>query len=122
MGYLFLGESSTAALRARTAGFAAAMSGVFGSVEIRARQCTLPRRHTDHGEQYNRLIFNYTTPLMLLSEGSGAGWGIKTAFVFAGLGFIGLVLVYFFVPEHSGRSYAEVGTRGSVMMHRLDLT
>lgn len=30
MGYLFLGESSTAALRARTAGFAAAMSGVFG--------------------------------------------------------------------------------------------
>lgn len=46
---------------------------------------------------------------MLLSEGSGAGWGIKTAFVFAGLGGIGLVLIYFFVPEHKGRSYAEVG-------------
>lgn len=35
MGYLFLGESSTAALRARTAGFAAAMSGVFGCGSIK---------------------------------------------------------------------------------------
>jgi len=113
MGYLFLGESSTAALRARTAGFAAAMSGVFGSVAIRARQHTSPCEHIDHDAQHHRLVFNYTTPLMLLSEGSGAGWGIKTAFVFAGLGFIGLVLVYFFVPEHSGRSYAEVSVRGT---------
>lgn len=48
---------------------------------------------------------------MLLSDGDGAGWGIKTAFLFAGLGFIGLVLIYFFVPEHKGRSYAEVRAR-----------
>jgi hypothetical protein len=48
---------------------------------------------------------------MLLSDGDGAGWGIKTAFLFAGLGFIGLVLIYFFVPEHKGRSYAEVRPR-----------
>jgi len=115
MGYLFLGESSTAALRARTAGFAAAMSGVFGSVKLRAQHTKLPIDNTDYWDFNDRLIFNYTTPLMLLSEGSGAGWGIKTAFLFAGLGFIGLVLVYFFVPEHSGRSYAEVSATAIVM-------
>lgn len=83
-GYLLLGESSTLRLRAKTTGFAAAMSGVFG------------------------LIFNYSTPLMILPTGGGAGWGLKTSFFYAGTGFIGLVLVYFFVPEHRGRSYAEL--------------
>lgn len=83
-GYLLLGESSTLRLRAKTTGFAAALSGIFG------------------------LIFNYATPLMILPTGGGAGWGLKTSFFFAGTAFIGLVLVYFFVPEHKGRSYAEL--------------
>ncbi|RSH77861.1 uncharacterized protein EHS24_002927 [Apiotrichum porosum] len=83
-GYLLLGESSAPALRAKTAGVAAAGSGMFG------------------------LVFSYCTPLMILDTGGGAGWGIKTAYFYAGTGLIGLILVYFFVPEHKGRTYAEL--------------
>ena len=58
MGYLFLGEKSTAALRARTAGFAAAMSGVFGLVKLTGRYTKLSRADTDH---WNSTIDSYST-------------------------------------------------------------
>jgi MFS family permease len=84
LGYILLAESSTSRLRAKSVGFAAAISQCFG------------------------LVFQYATPLMILPTGGGAGWGLKTAFFYAGVGSTGLALVYFFVPEHSGRSFAEL--------------
>jgi hypothetical protein len=45
----------------------------------------------------------------LTSQGKGAvGWGIKTAYFFACAATIGVVLVYFFVPEHKNRTFAEL--------------
>ncbi|ORY89818.1 and other transporter-domain-containing protein [Leucosporidium creatinivorum] len=84
LGYVFLGESSTPILRAKTSGAAAAGAGAFG------------------------LIFNYCSPLMLSAAPDGAGWGVKTAFFFAGTGFIGLVLLFFTIPETKNRSYLEL--------------
>lgn len=43
---------------------------------------------------------------MLLSEGGGAGWGIKTAYFYAIAGAIALTIFYFTVPETKGRTYA----------------
>lgn len=45
---------------------------------------------------------------MLSAKPEGAGWGIKTGFFFAGTCFIGLVLLFFTVPETRNRSYLEL--------------
>ena len=52
------------------------------------------------------LIFAYTIPLMLSTE--GAGWGVKAAFFFLCTNTILGVLFYLFMPEYKGRSYAEL--------------
>lgn len=43
---------------------------------------------------------------MLLSEGGGAGWGIATAYFYAGTGAIALAIFFFTIPETKGRTYA----------------
>lgn len=45
---------------------------------------------------------------MLSAAPDGAGWGVKTAFFFAGTGFVGLVLLFFTIPETRNRSYLEL--------------
>jgi hypothetical protein len=73
IGYVYLAETSTVVLRAKTTSTAAAMTGMLN------------------------LVVNYCTPLMLST--TGANWGVKgTSFFYAGTGLIGLVLVYFFIP------------------------
>ncbi|RSH79596.1 uncharacterized protein EHS24_009246 [Apiotrichum porosum] len=78
-------EISTPRLRARTTGIVVNMSTCFS------------------------LLFGYTVPLMLAAKGSGArNWGVKTMYLFACLGGIGLVVNYFLLPEVRGRTFAEV--------------
>jgi SP family general alpha glucoside:H+ symporter-like MFS transporter len=73
IGYVYLAETSTVLLRAKTTSIAAAMTGCLN------------------------LVVNYCTPLMLAP--TGANWGVKgVAFFYFGTGLIGLVLVYFFIP------------------------
>jgi hypothetical protein len=62
-------------LRAKTTSFAAALTCCFG------------------------LIFNYTTPIMLSPQ--QANWVIEIEYFFTGLSALGLVLIYFTVPEVS---------------------
>lgn len=74
IGYAMLAETSTVVLRAKTTSIAAGMTGCLN------------------------LVVNYCTPLML--SPTGANWGVKgTSFFYAGTCFIGLVLVFFFVPS-----------------------
>ena len=95
VGYVYLGETSTVLLRARSVSVAAAGTGMLN------------------------LIVNYCTPLMLAP--TGANWGVEgTSFFYAGTGFIGLVLVYFFVPETKGRSYAELDELFDRKVHARD--
>lgn len=57
-----------------------------------------------------------------IAQGKGAqGWGISTAYVFAGTGLIGLVLVFFFVPEHRGQC-AQLGHTLSLSLIHLGRT
>ncbi|CAK7204310.1 hypothetical protein SEUCBS139899_007065 [Sporothrix eucalyptigena] len=82
MGYAFLADTSTPVLRAKTTGFASALTGLFA------------------------LIFNYSTPLMISTQ--DAGWGIRVGYFYAPLGLITLILTYFTIPETTGRSYQEL--------------
>ncbi|KAL1404868.1 hypothetical protein Q8F55_008479 [Vanrija albida] len=55
------------------------------------------------------LLFGYTVPLMLSNKGKASrNWGVKTMYLFACLGAIGLVINYFMLPELKGRTYAEL--------------
>ncbi|WOO81685.1 MFS transporter fmqE [Vanrija pseudolonga] len=85
VGWGLTSEISTPRLRARTTGVVISMSMCFS------------------------LMFGYTVPLMLASTGKGArGWGVKTMFLFACLGGIGLVVNFFILPEVGGRTFSEV--------------
>mgnify|MGYP001585798189 FL=1 len=37
-----------------------------------------------------------------------ANWGAKTGYLFAGLGFLSCIAVWLWIPEYSGRSYAQL--------------
>lgn len=96
-GWSYVAETASPRLRAKTAGIAASGTCIFG------------------------LIFNYTVPIMLSPQ--QANWGIKigqslvdswleclvtysigrveTGLFFGGLCTIGLVIIWFFVPEAS---------------------
>jgi hypothetical protein len=74
-GWAYVADTVTPVLRAKTTSFAAALTCCFG------------------------LIFNYTTPIMLSPQ--QANWGIEIGYFFAGLSALGLVLIYFTVPEVS---------------------
>ncbi|KAL1410692.1 hypothetical protein Q8F55_001634 [Vanrija albida] len=85
VGWGLTSEISTPRLRARTTGVVVSMSMCFS------------------------LMFGYTVPLMLAATGKGArNWGVKTMFLFACLGGIGLVVNFFILPEVGGRTFSEV--------------
>nr|POE52195.1 alpha-glucosides permease mph2 [Quercus suber] len=52
------------------------------------------------------LISNVLTPHMLNPD--AWGWGAKTGFFWAGIGFLCAIWTYFRLPEPKGRSYAEI--------------
>ena len=55
-----------------------------------------------NGSQCFSIMFGYTVPLMLGSSGVGArNWGVKTLYLYACLGAIGLVINFFTLPEVS---------------------
>jgi hypothetical protein len=75
LGWTFLADTASSRLRAKTAGLAAAGTCLFG------------------------LIFGYTIPIMLSPQ--QANWGIKIGLLFGGLTVLGLVLIFFTIPEVS---------------------
>ncbi|KAJ0425529.1 maltose permease [Aspergillus carlsbadensis] len=82
MAYTILGEASSAALRARTAGLAAATQSVLG------------------------VAMNFACPYMVNpDEGNLQG---KVGFVFGGLCLFATVWSFFYVPELKGRSMVEI--------------
>ncbi|RSH81844.1 uncharacterized protein EHS24_008039 [Apiotrichum porosum] len=52
------------------------------------------------------LIFQFCVPLMLAKD--GADWGVKAAYLFAGLAILGGIGIYFLTPETAGRTYSEL--------------
>lgn len=82
MAFTILGETSSAALRARTTGLATATQAVMG------------------------IIMNFACPYMVNpDEGDLKG---KVGFVFSGLCALATVWSFFYVPELKGRSMAEI--------------
>lgn len=82
MAFTLLGETSSAALRARTTGLATATQAVMG------------------------IIMNFACPYMVNpDEGNLKG---KVGFVFGGLSAIAFVWSFFYVPELKGRSIDEI--------------
>lgn len=53
-------------------------------------------------------IFLFTVPYMFQVHPDGAGWGVRTCWLFAGLTFLFVIFCYFFVGETKGRSYADI--------------
>ncbi|WPG99101.1 general substrate transporter [Acrodontium crateriforme] len=81
IGYAYAAEVPQQRLRARTAGWALALSNLVA------------------------IMFNFTTPLMI--NGS-AKWGVKTGFFFAGTGAIAVIVAWFIMPEVARRTPAEI--------------
>lgn len=53
-------------------------------------------------------IFLFTVPYMFQPAPTGADWGTRTCWLFAGLTLIFVIFAYFFVPETKGRSYTDI--------------
>ncbi|KAL3443159.1 general substrate transporter [Aspergillus insuetus] len=81
-GWGFIGEISAQRLRPYTAGFAAASTCVVG------------------------VVFGVLVPYMV--NANQWNWGLKTCWLFAGLGLPFTVAMWFLIPETSGRSAAEL--------------
>ncbi|KAE8538162.1 hypothetical protein D1P53_005500 [Cryptococcus gattii VGV] len=82
IGFIAGGETSTPRLRAQTSAFAfASQSTCF-------------------------LIYYWTVPIMISPD--KANLGVRASFVFAGQVVLVLLLVYFFYPETTGRTYVEL--------------
>jgi SP family general alpha glucoside:H+ symporter-like MFS transporter len=73
IGFISAAETGTPRLKALTTGFAI---GCYGALN---------------------LVFQFTVPLMLATN--GANWGVKAGYLFAGLGALGTVGIYIFTPE-----------------------
>ncbi|KAJ9117070.1 hypothetical protein QFC24_006529 [Naganishia onofrii] len=74
-----------------------------GSSRLRAKTTTL-------GTVGNAIIGLIMTTVLpyLLSADYGAKWGAKTGYLFAGLGAVCIILIWFFIPDFTGRSYAQI--------------
>lgn len=84
MAFVLLGETSSAALRARTTALATATQALFG------------------------IAMNFAIPYMVNPDkGNLKG---KVGFVFGGLATIGTVGAFFYVPELKGRTFGEIDT------------
>lgn len=104
IGYVYLGETSTLLLRAKTTGFAAGSTGWLNLFHNGGRKsgATFPSSlqplffvpHADHA-----------VPVMLNAPGFGPS---GTCFVYSATCLGGLILTYFFVPETKGRSFIEL--------------
>ncbi|KAF7189943.1 MFS transporter fmqE [Pseudocercospora fuligena] len=81
IGYAYAAEVPSQRLRARTAGWALALSNMVA------------------------IIFSFCTPLMI--NGS-AKWSVKTGFFFAGTGAVAVVISWFIMPEVARRTPAEI--------------
>ena len=82
LGWAFVAETGSSRLRAKTAGIAAAGGVCLG------------------------LVFNTTVPYML--NETGANWGLKTAFFFAGISAPVVIGSFFIIPDTSRRTPAEL--------------
>ncbi|KAJ9114712.1 hypothetical protein QFC22_005588 [Naganishia vaughanmartiniae] len=80
-----------------------AYTGESGSSRLRAKTTTL-------GTVGNAIVGLIMTTVLpyLLSADYGAKWGAKTGYLFAGLGAVCIVLLWFFIPDFTGRSYAQL--------------
>ncbi|KAJ2904916.1 General alpha-glucoside permease [Zalerion maritima] len=82
IGYAYTAEIPQQRLRARTAGWALALSNAIG------------------------IMFSFCTPLMI--NGSATHWGVKTGFFFAGTGAVAVVIAWFILPEVTRRTPGEI--------------
>ena len=82
LGWAYVGETSSSRLRSKTAGFAAAISCLFG------------------------IAFGVGVPYMLNKNYTNLG--LKTAFFFAGISAPVIIAAWFMIPETSRRSPAEL--------------
>ncbi|CZS96291.1 probable maltose permease (MalP) [Rhynchosporium graminicola] len=81
IGYAYAAEIPQQRLRARTAGWALALSNMVA------------------------IIFSFCTPLMINGT---VKWGVKTGFFFAATGFVAVVIAWFILPEVARRTPAEI--------------
>ncbi|KAF2166608.1 hypothetical protein M409DRAFT_36703 [Zasmidium cellare ATCC 36951] len=84
IGYAYAAEVPSQRLRARTAGWALALSNMVA------------------------IIFSFCTPLMINGTDAKSGWGVKTGIFFAGTGAVAVVIAWFIMPEVARRTPAEI--------------
>lgn len=84
MAFVILGETSSAQLRARTTALATAVQALFG------------------------IAMNFAIPYMVNPDAGNLKG--KVGFIFGGLGAIGSVGAFFYVPELKGRTFGEIDT------------
>ncbi|CAG7996809.1 unnamed protein product [Penicillium salamii] len=83
IGYAYAAEIPQQRLRAKTAGWALALSNAIA------------------------IMFSFCTPLMINNEPVSA-WGVKTGFFFAGTGTVAVIVAWLILPEVARRTPAEI--------------
>lgn len=77
-------------------------TGESGSSRLRSKCTTLGTV----GNAIVGLVMTSVIPYLL--DADEANWGAKTGYLFFGLGLGCCVVIYFFIPEYSGRSFAQL--------------
>ncbi|KAJ5217828.1 Major facilitator superfamily domain general substrate transporter [Penicillium citrinum] len=83
IGYAYAAEIPQQRLRAKTAGWALALSNTVA------------------------IMFSFCTPLMI-NNAPVSAWGVKTGFFFAGTGLVAVIIAWFILPEVTRRTPAEI--------------
>ncbi|BEJ10588.1 hypothetical protein CspHIS471_0100100 [Cutaneotrichosporon sp. HIS471] len=84
-GWTYVAESGAPHLRSKTASFAAGCNSAIG------------------------LVFTTTLPHMLNDKDAGGqGWGASTGWMFGILGTICAGVIYFAIPDYTGRTFAQI--------------
>lgn len=102
IGYVYLGETSTVLLRAKTTGVAA---GSTGFLNLIVGYCSpLMLNSASFGGVSSTSMLSHLSPHHLVTCGKAD----TAALFYASTCFVGLVLAYFTIPETKGRTYSEL--------------
>ena len=103
-GWAYTGESGSSRLRSKTTTLGTMGNAIAGLI---MGESGLPSAQVTQLTTMLAVSKGIVLPY-LLSADTGAKLGVKTAFIFFGLGLICSVLIWFTIPDFTGRTFAQI--------------